>query len=108
MEMQSTDQPNTSSNYQKMNDDDSQTWYIVSIISWILFIISIWISYHSLIYVWTPYQKLNDYYLEFYGYFPLEIKLRFPYLCIYLFFISIIGFSIYLYFTTYKKKSSFI
>ena len=104
--MQSTDQPNTSSNYQKMNDDDSQTWYIVSIISWILFIISIWISYHSLIYVWTPYQKLNDYYLEFYGYFPLEIKLRFPYLCIYLFFISIIGFSIYLYFTTYKKNQA--
>ena len=106
MEMQSTDQPNTSSNYQKMSDDDSQTWYIVSIISWIFFIISIWISYHSIIYVWTPYQNLNDYILEYYGYFPLEIRLRFPYLCIYLFFISIIGFSIYLYFTTYKKKQA--
>ena len=106
MEMQSTYQPNTSQSYQKMSDNDSQTWHIISIISWIFFIISIWISYHSLIYVWAPYQALNDIYLNRYGYFPLEIGLRFPYLCIYLFLISIIGFSIYLYFTTYKKKQA--
>ena len=106
MEMQNTYQPNTSSNYQKMGDDDSQTWHIVSIISWIFFIISIWISYHNLILVWTPYQNLNNRLVYLYGYVPLEIRFRFPYLCIYLFLISIIGFSIYLILTTCKKKQA--
>ena len=104
MEMQeTTGQQNSYSNYQKMGDDDSTSWYILSIISWILFAISMWVSYFYEVFIWSPYQSLYFGYMSS-SYFPIEIKLGFPYLYIYFFLISVIGFSVYLVFTTCKKN----
>ena len=108
MEMQSTERPNYNSNYQKMDGEDStQSWYLLSIISWILFVISMWVSYNYGYYFWTPYTI-------FFGgdsiyYFPIElgsVTINMPWLNRYFFLISVIGFSVYLIFTTCKKNQS--
>jgi hypothetical protein len=40
------------------------------------------------------------------GYFPIEINLNLPFIYTYFFLISVIGFAVYLIFTTYKKNQS--
>ena len=113
MEMQATGQPNYNSNYQKMDGDDStQPWYILSIISWILFVISLWVAYDYEYYIWTPYTSLYNYLLKEEGgsfYYPIELEteiIKMPWLHVYFLSISVIGFAVYLIFTTYKKNKS--
>ena len=96
--MQSSEQ-NNNSNYQKMGDEDSTSWYLLSIISWILFGISMWVSYCNGIYFWSSFTSITS--LEYY---PLEIGDKFPYLYIYLSLLGVIGFITYLIFTTCKKR----
>ena len=105
MEMQSTnEQQNNNSNYQKMDDDDPRTtWYIISIISWIFLIISLWTCYHNSFFFWYSFEKAIDSYLGF-NYYPLEMEIY--WLNIYVFLLSVVGFAIYLIFTSCKKKQN--
>jgi hypothetical protein len=105
MEMQATDGQHNS-NYQKMGDGDSSSWYILSIISWILFAITMWVSYYNGTCIWYPYQNLYNGFSVSYGYLPIEINVSLPYIYTYFFLISVIGLSIYLIFTTCKKNQS--
>ena len=112
MEMQETGQPNYNSNYQKMDGDDStQPWYILSIISWILFVISLWVAYDYESYIWTPYTSLYNaiFEEEESPYYPIELEtetIKMPWLHAYFLLISVIGFAVYLIFTTCKKNKS--
>ena len=105
MEMQSTnEQQNNNSNYQKMDDDDPRTtWYIISIISWIFLIISLWTCYHNSFFFWYSFEKAIYSHLGF-NYYPLEMQ-RY-WLNIYVFLLSVVGFEIYLIFTICKKKQN--
>jgi hypothetical protein len=107
MEMQETyGQQNNNSNYQKMDDGDSTSWYLLSIISWIIFAISMWVSYNNGTYIWYPCQNLFNVLTVRYGYMPIEIKMTLPFIYTYFFLISVIGFAVYLIFTTCKKNKS--
>ena len=58
MEMQiSNEQENNNTNYQSMDDgENSRIWYIISIISWSLMIITIWTSYYDRFFIWSIFQ----------------------------------------------------
>ena len=101
MEMQTSyEQQNNNSNCEKLDDDDSTSWYLLSLMSWILFALSMWVSYYNGNCIWYPYQSL----FTSLGYFPIEISDELPYFYTYFFLISIIGFAIYIIFTIYKKN----
>ena len=103
MEMQITnEQENNNTNYQSMDDgDNSRIWYIISIISWSLLIITIWTSYYDHFFIWSIFQTTFSELLEN-SYFPIQVYL--PWLEVYVFLISILGFGIYIVFTTCKKN----
>ena len=45
---ESNEVQNNKSNNQSMgNDDSTQSWHLLSLITWIFFIITIWASYHN-------------------------------------------------------------
>lgn len=109
MEMQSVgDQKNNNSNYHSIDDSDSnQAWLIISIISWILFIVTIWHSYIKGNSLWNifEYQAIQYFsYLSQSSYYPLEMQKE--WLIIFIFLMSVVGFGVYLVFTTCKKKQS--
>ena len=105
MEMQASyGQENNNSNCEKLDDDDTTSWYLLSLMSWILFALSMWVSYYNGNCIWYPYQSLFNSYSRNYGYLPIEISNQLPYLYTYFFLISIIGFAIYVIFTIYKKN----
>lgn len=109
MEMQSVgDQKNNNSNYHSIDDSDSnQVWLIISIISWILFIVAIWHSYIKGNSLWNifEYQAIQYFsYLSQSSYYPLEMQKE--WLIIFIFLMSVVGFGVYLVFTTCKKKQS--
>ena len=109
MEMQSVgDQKNNNSNYHSIDDSDSnQAWLIISIISWILFIVAIWHSYIKGNSLWNifEYQAIQYFsYLSQSSYYPLEMQKE--WLIIFIFLMSVVGFGVYLVFTTCKKKQS--
>ena len=109
MEMQSVgDQKNNNSNYHSIDDSDSnQAWLIISIISWILFIVAIWHSYIKGNSLWNifEYQAIQYFsYLSQSSYYPLEMQKE--WLIIFIFLMSVVGFGVYLVFTTCKKKQN--
>lgn len=109
MEMQTVgDQKNNNSNYHSIDDSDSnQAWLIISIISWILFIVAIWHSYIKGNSLWNifEYQAIQYFsYLSQSSYYPLEMQKE--WLIIFIFLMSVVGFGVYLVFTTCKKKQS--
>ena len=109
MEMQSvSEKNNNNSNYHSIDDGDSnQSWLIISIISWILFIVAIWHSYIKGNSLWNifEYQAIQYFsYLSQSSYYPLEMQKE--WLIIFIFLMSVIGFGVYLVFTTCKKKQS--
>lgn len=103
MEMQiANEQENNNANYQSMDDgDNSRIWYIISIISWSLMIITIWTSYYDRFFIWSIFQTSFSEFL-YNCYFPIQVYL--PWLEVYVFLISILGFGIYIVFTTCKKN----
>ena len=105
MEIESTsEQKNNNTNYQKMDDGDNpRTWYILSIISWSLMIITIWTSFYDRFFIWSTFQTVFSDRLYNY-YFPMQIDL--PWIEIYVFIISVLGFGIYIVFTTCKKNQN--
>ena len=105
MEMQTSyGQDNNNSICEKLDDNDSSSWHLLSIMSWILFALSMWVSYYNGTCIWYPYQSLYNYISEDNGYLPIEISNQLPYLYTYFFLISIIAFAIYIIFTIYKKE----
>ena len=106
MEMQSSSElGQNNANYTKMNDnaDDSKfTWHLISIISWIIFILTIWFSYNTSQFIWTSFG--NGIYDEMYDkkiyYIPIQMNME--WLNIFIFLISVIGSGLYLFYTTIK------
>ena len=99
---ESNEVQNNKSNNQSMgNDDSTLSWHLLSLITWIFFIITIWASYHNQYTFWSPLYFFNPFY-----YMPLQIDI--PWLQLYIFFISLVGFVFYLIFTIYKKNQNII
>ena len=99
---ESNEVQNNKSNNQSMgNDDSTLSWHLLSLITWIFFIITIWASYHNQYTIWSPFNTFN-----LFDYMPLQIDI--PWLQLYIFFISLVGFVFYLIFTTYKKNQNII
>ena len=86
------------------NDNPNHPWYLLSLISWIIFICCLW-SYYILTYsLWAVFESqiaISSYETV---YFP--IKLEDSWLKLYICLISLISFIVYLVFTTCKKKQN--
>ena len=111
MEMQSTsEQQENHSNYRKMNnsnDDDSKfSWHLISIISWIIFILTIWHSYNSSAFIWSKFEFVITEKIKEYKIFYIPIKMNMVWLNLFIFLISTIGLGFYLFFTTIKKNQN--
>lgn len=110
MEMQSSnEQEQNNSNYRKMNDnvDDSKfSWHIISIISWIIFIITIWFSYNTSYFIWFNFGEAIDELMREKQIYYIPIQMNMGWLNIFTFVISIIGFGLYLIFTTIKMNQN--
>ena len=92
------------SNYHKVDDETDgpgHSWYILSLLSWTICIITIWNNG----FFWTKFDDLIIKESGIYNYFP--IKFDIPWLYIFILLISLIGFLMYLIFTTCKKKQNF-
>lgn len=101
---QSMSNKNDDSNYHKVDDETDgpgHSWYILSLLSWTICIITIWNSG----FFWTKFDDLIMKGSEISYYFP--IKFDIPWLYIFILLISLIGFLMYLIFTTCKKKQNF-
>ena len=99
MEMQLDNQPqNNNSSYQKEDSDSKLSWYVISLFSWFFLILTIWYSYKEANFIWYSFERnLNS------GeYYPIEMNIT--WLLLFVFLISIIGFVVYLVFTTCKKN----
>ena len=99
MEMQLDNQPqNNNSSYQKEDGDSKLSWYVISLFSWFFLILTIWYSYKEANFIWYSFERnLNS------GeYYPIEMNIT--WLLLFVFLISIIGFVVYLVFTTCKKN----
>jgi len=100
MEMQlANNQPqNNNSSYQKEDGDSKLSWYVISLFSWFFLILTIWYSYKEANFIWYSFERnLNS------GeYYPIEMNIT--WLLLFVFLISIIGFVVYLVFTTCKKN----
>ena len=101
---QSMSNKNDDSNYHKVDDETDgpgHSWYILSLLSWTICIITIWNNG----FFWAKFDDLIMKGSGIYYYFP--IKLDIPWLYIFILLISLIGFLMYLIFTTCKKKQNF-
>ena len=100
MEMQlANNQPqNNNSSYQKEDGDSKLSCYVISLFSWFFLILTIWYSYKEANFIWYSFERnLNS------GeYYPIEMNIT--WLLLFVFLISIIGFVVYLVFTTCKKN----
>ena len=108
MEMQSSSEQNNT-NYRQMNDsgDDSKfIWHIISIISWIIFILTIWYSYNIPYFIWTLFGNNIDNELYYHHIYYIPIQMDMAWLNIFTFFISVIGFGLYLFYTTIKMNQN--
>ena len=99
MEMQlDNNQPqNNNSSYQK-EDDSKLSWYVISLFSWFFLILTIWYSYKEENFIWYSFERN----LSSEVYYPIEMNIT--WLLLFVFLISIIGFVVYLVFTTCKKN----
>ena len=98
-----------SSGYKKINnqeDNPSFSWFILSVISWILFICTIWFCYLK--------QNNEEFPLFIFGsiinkpmckYFYIRINI--PWFSLYICLISFLGFGVYIVFTTFKRNQRF-
>ena len=85
------------------NDNSNHSWYILSLVSWIMFLCVIWYYYNNYEYsLWLVFEKQIIFSSKIDYYFP--IKLENQWLKLYICLISLIGFVVYLVFTTCKKK----
>ena len=101
------DQNNT--NYRKMDDNGSDSkfiWHIISLMSWIIFILTIWFSYNESYFIWSLFgSKINNgiYNHQIY-YMPIQMNMS--WLNIFIFLISVIGSGLYLFYTTIKMNQN--
>ena len=99
MEMQLDNQPqNNNSSYQKEDGDSKLSWYVISLFSWFFLILTIWYSYKEANFIWYSFERN----LRSEEYYPIEMNIT--WLLLFVFLISIIGFVVYLVFTTCKKN----
>ena len=100
MEMQlANNQPqNNNSSYQKEDGDSKLSWYVISLFSWFFLILTIWYSYKEANFIWYSFERN----LRSEEYYPIEMNIT--WLLLFVFLISIIGFVVYLVFTTCKKN----
>lgn len=80
------------------NNEELDSWYILSILSWIIFICTIWRFHISNIFIEDSYLFLIEIFLS--------IQSKTEFLSYFIFLISFLGFSAYLIFTTCKRKQS--
>ena len=94
MGMQSTSRPQNDK-YQNMGDgnDEIRSWHILSIISWSLMLVTIWVSYEWGFCIWSYFQTYIERHIE-YRYFPMNCKYYLLY--IYTFLISVLAFGVYI------------
>ena len=97
----------SSDNYQSnsgQNEDSNFLWYILSFLSWIIFIALEFYSFENGIYLWNWQHSLpNNYYFSL-NYFPLKIEIN--YLQTFIFIISLTSFINFFYFTAIEKNGS--
>lgn len=85
------------------NEDSNFFWYILSFLSWTIFIALEFYSLESRIYLWNwEHQAPNQYFRI--SYFPLKIQI--DYLQTFIFIISLIAFINFFYFTAIEKNGS--
>ena len=82
-------------NKRNKNKDFYDSWYIISLFSWIIFLIAIYYSYHNGYFLWEFNKNLQ------YSYFPLGMY--YYYLKIFVFLISLYAIAVFLIFTTFKR-----
>jgi len=96
----------SSDNYQSnsgQNEDSNFFWYILSFLSWIIFIALEFYSFESGIYLWNWQHPAPNYYFIL-NYFPLKIEIN--YLQTFIFIISLTSFINFFYFTAIEKNGS--
>ena len=77
------------------NNSENLGWHIISILSQILLLFTTWNSYNTDVLFWEKFEL-------YYPYFPLYINM--PLLKIFVLIITLLGFVVYFFFTTYKKN----
>ena len=101
------DQNNT--NYSKMDDNSSDSkfiWHIISLMSWIIFILTIWFSYNESYFIWSLLgSKINNGIYNYQIYY-MPIQMNMSWLNIFIFLISVIGSGLYFFYTTIKKNQN--
>lgn len=86
------------------NVDSNFLWYILSFLSWILFIALQFYSFESTLYLWNWEHLIPNSYLGLRNYFPLKIEIN--YLQTFIFIISLIAFINFFYFTAIEKNGN--
>ena len=101
------DQNNT--NYSKMDDNSSDSkfiWHIISLMSWIIFILTIWFSYNESYFIWSLLgSKINNGIYNYQIYY-MPIQMNMSWLNIFIFLISVIGSGLYFFYTTIKMNQN--
>ena len=82
-------------------DDGKRSWHILSIISWSLMLVTIWVSYDRGFLFWNYYQGVVTQ-NTILSYFPMNCN--YDWLNIYIFLISALAFGVYIVFTTCKRN----
>jgi hypothetical protein len=92
-----------------MDDNGSDSkfiWHIISLMSWIIFILTIWFSYNESYFIWSLFgSKINNgiYNHQIY-YMPIQMNMS--WLNIFIFLISVIGSGLYFFYTTIKMNQN--
>ena len=100
------DNTSSSDNYQSnsgQNEDSNFFWYILSFLSWIIFIALEFYSFEYGLFLWNWQHQSPNSYIGLY-YFPLKIEIN--YLQTFIFIISLISFINFFYFTAIEKNGS--
>ena len=107
MEMQESNSPKNDLIYQNtQNDGSNNGWHILSLLSWILFICTIWNSYINR--EFNLSAKFLEYFISAgvreYNY--IWVRGESAWLILFIFLISLLGFATYLIFTTFMKNQN--
>ena len=88
------------------NTDPRQRFHILSIISWILLIISMWPFYKDHYYIWSKIecQIIKFLKAEEIYYFPIQMNTE--WISIFIFLITVVGFIVFLIFTTCLRNNN--
>ena len=93
--------------YQNMNiqnDGSNNGWHILSLLSWILFICTIWNSYLNG--EFNLSAKFFEYFARVEGFNYIWVRGESVWLFLFIFLISLLGFATYLIFTTFIKSQN--